>query len=242
MSKYHLLVVEDEPDQVITLTRTLHALGYQTTVAHDYDSASAAMRQTIRFDLVLLDLRLGKPVEPVRDGLAVCQMIRARPNPPPIIMLTVLGNEADVVKGLDLGATDYITKPYSNDILRARIRAVLRTVIEVGEARVEEIQQPQLLIIEERLQIDRGKRKVSKDGNGVKLTPLEFKVLLYLADRPGVPVGPEELRDKVWDTEYVELSTVYRHISELRRKIEDDPRDPYYILSEYGYGYKFRER
>lgn len=236
---YHLLIVEDDPTQANDLARQLEDFGYKNiTIAHNYDAALAAFNQNTPFDLVLLDLGLG---DPVLDGLAVCQKIRARPNPPPIIMLTVLGGEADMIKGLDLGASDYITKPYSEQELRARIKSVLRTVIEARKLLVVETPQRPLLEIDKRLQIDRPKRKAYLDGAEVKLRRREFDLLLFLADHPGDVFSREELLDKVWGmaSGYGE-ETVTRHIASLRRKLKDDSRHPRYIFTEPG-GYKFCE-
>ncbi len=241
----HLLIVEDNLSDARKLADKLHSFGYQTTVAHDYTSALAAFNQNSHFDLVLLDVVLGNDWEP--DGLDVCQKIRARPNPPPIIMLTQLGNEADVVKGLDMGARDYIIKPYSDDELRARIRNVWRTLREIEEAMVEATQQAQLLIIDEQLQIDLLKRKVFLDSVEVDLTRREFDLLRFLADpdpdkkyTSGQIFTRDELLDKVWgQTSGYEEETVTRHITSLRGKLHDDSRNPRYIFTERGVGYKF---
>ncbi len=233
-----ILIVEDNRDHAEAFVSTLEEFDCQTTVAHDHDAALAAFSGNTNFDLILLDLNLNNTL--MQDGFEVCQKIRTRPNPPPIIMVTGERlSETDMIKGLDMGASDYITKPYTKGVLLARIKSVLRTF---GGGRKEVTQQPQILKIDERLKIDRQKRKVYKDGNNIKLPRREFALLLYLADHPNEAFSRDELLDEVWGTKYLDHRTVYKHISGLRRKIEDDPSNPYYILTERGDGYKFRGR
>jgi DNA-binding response OmpR family regulator len=235
---YHILVVDDDKAQAQNVAATLHAFGYQTTSAHNHDEALLALDRHGPFDLVLLDLILG---DPVLDGLAVCQKIRARPNPPPIIMLTVLSLETDMHKGLELGASDYITRPFSNETLRVRIKTLLRTVTEAGKQPIE-THQPQLLRIDEQLEIDPRRRKVVVEGIEVDLTRREFDLLLYLVTYPGQVFSRTQLLEKVWEDPLNFVpQTVDRHITSLRDKIKDDARNPRYIFTERGDGYKFRD-
>src|SRR5690349_12605423 len=178
---YHILIVDDDKTQAQNVATTLHTFGYRTTGAHNYDEALLAFDRYGPFDLGLLDLMLG---DPVFDGLAVCQKIRARPNPPPIIMLTVLSLETDMHKGLEMGASDYIMRPFSNETLRVRIKTLLRTVEELKQHPANETLQ-QLLRIDEHLEINPRKRKALVDGLEVDLTRREFDLLLHLANHPG---------------------------------------------------------
>jgi DNA-binding response OmpR family regulator len=236
---YHILVVDDDKTQAQNVATTLRRFGYRTTSAHNHDEALLALDRHGPFDLVLLDLILGNPV---LDGLAVCQKIRARPNPPPIIMLTVLSLETDMHKGLELGASDYITRPFSNETLRVRIKTLLRTVAEAGKQLKEETHQQQLLRIDEHLEIDQHRRKVDVDGMEAELTRREFDLLLYLVTHPGQVFSRRQLLEKVWgDPINFVPQTVDRHITSLRDKIKDDARNPRYIFTERGDGYRFRD-
>jgi DNA-binding response OmpR family regulator len=235
---YHVLIVDDDKSQAQSVAATLQTFGYRTTSAHNHDEALLALDRHGPFDLVLLDLVLD---DPVLDGLAVCQKIRARPNPPPIIMLTVLSLETDMHKGLELGASDYITRPFSNETLRVRIKTLLRTVEELKKQQVPEIPQQQLLRIDEHLEIDLRKRKVFVSGMDADLTRREFDLLLCLAQNPGQVLNRQQLLDRVWGMTagYVE-ETVTRHIASLRLKIQENAHNPRYIFTEDG-GYKFRD-
>ena len=234
---YHILIVDDEKAQAQKVAETLEKVNYRTTSAHNHDEALLVLDKHGPFDLVLLDLDLG---DPVLDGLTVFQKIRARPNPPAIIMLTVLGNETDIVKGLDFGANDYITRPYSDAVLLARIRAVLKRVINPPPP-INDTHQRQLLIIDERLEIDPYKRKIYIDGAKVELTRREFDLLLYLATYPGQVFSRGQLLEHVWGDSNFEPQTVDRHITSLREKIKEDANNPRYIITERGVGYKFRD-
>lgn len=229
----HILIVEDEPNVASSIELLLQRAGYQTTVAHDGPAAMAAVRMAT-FDLVLLDLNLG---DPLLDGLAVCREIRALADYMPIIMLTVRDSSADKVIGLEVGADDYVTKPFDERELLARIRSTLRTVAAASKSR-----RPAPLTIDHRLQIDGQRRRVYRDGVEVALTPREFDLLLYLATNAGRPFGRSMLLDQVWGWDYTgDTRTVDKHIAELRRKLEDDPAVPHYILTVRGVGYTFRE-
>lgn len=236
---YHLLIVDNEREFADALASTLQRFEYQTTVVYD---GRAALNLDTKFDLVLLDVKLGGSV--MFEGLAVCQKIRARPNPPPVIMMTAFGSE-DEIAGLESGASTYITKPFQPNVLHARIKAVLRTVEEVKESMM--VKAPpqssgQLIRIDERLQIDQPKRKVYLDGVEVDLARREFDLLLFLADHPGQVFTRQELLDKVWGmTSGYGENTVIQHITRLRHKLKDDPHNPRYIFTEHGTGYRFCE-
>lgn len=228
-----ILVVDDEPGVALSLVLLLERAGYKARAVHDGRAALELLRVE-PVDLALLDLNLG---DPLLDGLALCREIRALPGYLPVIMLTVRGDPTDKVVGLEVGADDYVTKPYDERELLARIRATLRTV---AAARRGQAAAP--LVVDARLQIDPQRRKVLRDGVEVVLAPREFDLLLYLATNAGRPFGRAMLLDKVWGWDYTgDTRTVDKHIAELRRKLEDDPASPWYILTVRGVGYSFRE-
>lgn len=228
-----ILIVDDEPNVASSLALLLQRAGYQTVIAHDGRAALDSL-STQSFDLVLLDLNLG---DPLLDGLGVCRAIRARPDYLPIIMVTVRDSSLDKVIGLEVGADDYLTKPFDERELLARIRSTLRTIAAASQNR-----QTTLLLIDERLRIDARRRRVYRDGAEVVLAPREFDLLLYLATNAGRPFGRAMLLDQVWGWDYAgDTRTVDKHVAELRRKIEVDPSNPSYILTVRGVGYAFRD-
>ena len=222
-----ILVVDDEKKIASLVRDYLAAAGYRVVTAHDGETALAQHRYE-RPDLVVLDLNL-----PGMDGLAVARTIRQERNTP-IIMLTARIEETDRIVGLELGADDYVTKPFSPRELVARVRAVLRRV--QGEEPFD------AMIRVGDLVIDTGKRIVTRAGQRIELTTTEFDVLLVLARTPGRVFSRMELLDRVQGTSFEGYErTVDAHVKNLRRKIEPDPRNPRYILTVYGAGYRFAE-
>ena len=229
----HILIVDDAPAVASSLALLLGRAGYQTEIAVDGRSALDRLRAA-RFNLVLLDLNLG---DPLLDGLAICREIRAQSAYVPVIMLSVRDASTDKVIGLEIGADDYITKPYDERELLARIRSTLRTVAAAKESR-----DAAMLYIDEQLQIDGQRRKVFRQGAEVNLTPREFDLLLYLATNAGRSFGRSMLLDQVWGWDYAgDTRTVDKHIAELRRKLEEDAANPCYVLTVRGVGYTFRD-
>jgi len=183
-------------------------------------------------DLVVLDVML-----PKLDGLEVCKRLRAASSVP-IIMLTARDDELDKVLGLELGADDYITKPFSIREFRSRVRALLRrAAASHGVERAEE------LIQSDGLRIDLGKREVESHGRPVQLTYVEFELLRTLASHPGRVYTREQLLQALWGgSDYREPRTIDVHVRHLREKLESDPREPEFILTVRGVGYRFRSR
>jgi two-component system alkaline phosphatase synthesis response regulator PhoP len=220
----HLLIVEDEESIAAGLRDDLEVEGYRVDIATDGDDALARAVDS-DYDLILLDLML-----PGKDGIAICRELRRRGDRTPIIMLTARSTEGDKIAGLDCGADDYVTKPFSPVELRARIRAALRRregktaqVIRFGDYEID------LVGIELR-----------RDGELVRLTPLEFKILSVLVQQGGRALSRHELIDQVWGSdEYVADRTVDAHVAYLRKKIEPEPGAPRYISSVRGIGYRF---
>ena len=222
-----VLVVDDEPVVRDVVVRYLEQEGYRTLQAGDGDSARDLIERETP-SLVVLDLML-----PGTDGLALCGWIRAR-SQLPVIMVTALGEEADRLTGLELGADDYLTKPFSPRELVARVKAVLRrasAAIEPGApARIEVGD----------LVVDPGRREVRKSGSPLRLTALEFDLLSFLAENPNRVFSRRELMDSVWGyTSVVDTGTVTVHIRRLREKIEDDPSRPQRLETVWGSGYRF---
>jgi phosphate regulon transcriptional regulator PhoB len=221
-----ILVVDDEPDLVELVSYNLKKEGFKVSAASNGEDALERVRKS-EFNLVILDLML-----PGIQGGELCRMLRNNPKTEtiPIIMLTAKGEVADKIRGLETGADDYMTKPFSPKELVARVNTVLRRagalaskekVIRIGE-----------------LSIDRETYTVTKRDAPLSLSATEFKLLLYLAERKGRVFSRDQLLDAVWkDEAYVEPRTVDVHIRRLRTHIEDDPSAPVYIKTRRGVGY-----
>ncbi len=224
--KRKILVVDDEVDLLDLISYNLEKDGFEVSTASDGEEALSEIRKT-RYDLVVLDLML-----PGIQGMELCRILRGDPKTDtiPIIMLTAKGEEVDRILGLEIGADDYITKPFSPRELIARIRAVLRRTSEkFREGKVVRIGD---------LIIDAGNYTVTKKDVSVNLSATEFRLLLFLVERRGKVFSREQLLDAVWkDEAFVEPRTVDVHIRRLRAQIEDDPSAPAYIKTKRGIGY-----
>ena len=226
-----ILVIEDNQDLAHLLEINLKDLFYEVDLAFDGNDG-LKMAETGTYDLIILDLML-----PGVDGLEICRRLRGRPSYVPILMLTSKSSEIDRVLGLEIGADDYVTKPFSIRELVARVKAIFRRV-ESLQAGVAE---PELNCLSiGNLKIDADKRKLCLRGNEVELTAKEFDLLLHFAKHPGKVYTRAQLLDQVWGYGYDGYEhTVNSHINRLRNKIEDDPAQPRYILTVWGVGYKF---
>jgi DNA-binding response OmpR family regulator len=228
---HRILLVDDEPTVQTLLSYPLRKDGYEVVGADDGRQALDRFAEQ-SFDLVVLDVML-----PVLDGLEVCRRLRAR-SAVPIIMLTAKSEEIDKVLGLELGADDYITKPFSVREFRSRVKAALRRAelsrpegatdepaVETGELRIEP-----------------AKRAVNVRGNEVKTTFVEFELLLAMASSPGRVFTRDMLLERIWgDSSYRDPRTIDVHIRHLREKLERDPKEPEYIFTTRGVGYRFRD-
>jgi DNA-binding response OmpR family regulator len=224
-----ILLVDDEQSIQTLLSYPLRKDGYHVTSALDGGEALQRFEEG-RFDLVILDVML-----PRLDGVEVCRALRAR-SQVPIIMLTAKGSETDKVAGLEVGADDYITKPFSMREFRSRVKAALRRsrmggepvndgAIEAGE-----------------LTIDFDRRMVTLGEEEIRVTYVEFEILGALARSPGRVLTRETLLEHVWgDSEYRDPRTVDVHIRHLREKLERDPKEPEYLFTVRGVGYRFKE-
>ena len=227
------LVVEDDRDIARLVRMQLEELSCEVTVIHD-GTEGLAKAQAKDFDLVVLDLML-----PGTDGLAICRGIRAKPGPyTPILMLTAKSSELDRVLGLEMGADDYLTKPFSVLELSARIKAIFRRVDSLASPQTATPQ----IIETEGLRIDTERRSVTVDDKPVELTAKEFDLLLQFARNPGRVYTRTQLLDQVWGYSHSGYEhTVNSHINRLRAKIEANPNEPRYIQTVWGVGYKFRD-
>ena len=227
--KPRILVVDDESRIRRFVRMNLDLEGYDVIEAADGLEALARARDEIP-DLVLLDVMM-----PDMDGFETLERLRSVSSVP-VIMLTAKGDEDDRVRGLDLGADDYVTKPFSPRELLSRIRAVLRRSEQLVSQSVEP------LVIDEDLSIDFPRREVIVRGEHIKLRPTEYRLLLHLVENAGWIVPQETLLAKVWGPEYVDDNQLLRlYITYLRKKIEEDPSNPRYIFTERGVGYRFAD-
>ena len=219
-----ILIVEDEPDIALGLEDDLKSEGYEVEVAADGDTAVRRAKEA-PWDLILLDVML-----PRKDGFEVCRELRRSKIQSAIIMLTAKTHEAEKILGLELGADDYVTKPFSPRELRARIKAVLRRSSEnLSEVfRFADCE------------VDFARAELRRSGAVVETTPLEFKLLSVFIRRRGRVLSREQLIDEAWGRDtYVTDRAVDTHIVNLRRKIEPEPAEPRYLVSVRGMGYRF---
>ena len=226
-----VLVIEDDPDIGRLITLQLAELDCESRLVADGVSGLAEAQEG-RYDLVILDLML-----PLVDGMEVCRHIRNSDRYVPVIMLTAKGEEANKVAGLEMGADDYITKPFSVREFRSRVKAALRRS-EMLAGRVQS-QEP---IHAGDLHIDFERRTVRARSDQVQLTFVEFEILAALAASPGRVFTRESLLERVWgDSAYRDPRTIDVHIRHLREKLEKDPREPEYLFTVRGVGYRFRD-
>ncbi len=218
-----VLVVDDEPSVRDVVVRYLRQAGYRTLEAGDGNDARDLLEQEMP-SLIVLDLML-----PGMDGLSLCRWIRER-SELPVIMITALGEETDRLTGLELGADDYLTKPFSPRELVARVKAVLRRSSPPASAQPIEFGE---------LVVDPGRREVRRAGTPLRLTTLEFDLLWFLASNPNRVFERGELMSNVWGyTSELDTGTVTVHMRRLRAKIEEDPSRPRHLETVWGSGYR----
>ena len=220
-----VLVVDDDPTVSDVVRRYLERDGFSVGLANDGPGALMAFASE-RPDLVVLDLML-----PGLDGLEVCRRMRAIAPDLPVVMLTALGEEADRVLGLEIGADDYVTKPFSPRELVLRVRSVLRRVA----AAIPESE----TLTDGALAVDVARRIVTLRGTDINLTVREFELLVFLMRHPGRVFRRSELLEQVWGWTFGDQSTVTVHMRRLREKVEDDPAQPRRIVTVWGIGYRY---
>ncbi len=219
-----ILVVEDEPRLALGLEDDLKLEGYEVEVARDGETASRRAREQ-PFDLIILDVML-----PRKDGFEVCRELRRAGLRTPVILLTAKTQESDKILGLELGADDYVTKPFSPRELRARVKAVLRRA--AGEV-------PEVYRFGD-VEVDFTRCELRRAGKAVEMTPIEFKLLAAFIRHRGHTLSRDKLLDEVWGREtFVTDRVVDTHITNLRKKIEPKPSEPRFLVSVRGMGYRF---
>ena len=228
MSAAKVVIIDDEPNLIKFVSRNLRARGYDVAdAANGLEGVELVKRY--KPDLIILDIEL-----PGMDGFEVCSYVRYFTDAP-IIMLTASGNEGDKIRALDLGADDYLTKPFAIGELMARVRAVMRRVERATEhsARQDTLETGAM-------KIDFQHRRVTRAGEPVRLTPIEYSLLEELVSRPDMVVTHRQLLTNVWGAEYRDDTEYLRvYVGRLRRKLEPDPATPRYFLTEPGVGYRF---
>ncbi len=227
-----ILIVDDEKPIVEILEYNLEKEGFTVVTAFDGEEA-IRMAEVENPDLILLDIML-----PLKDGFTVCQEIRAKMDVP-IIMLTAKEMEIDKVYGLELGADDYVTKPFSAREVTARVKAILRRT----RGKEKRTENDKAIIIAGSLKVDRDEVQVYNQGEAIELTLREYSLLLFLMLKPGYVFSREQLLNQVWGYDYIgDERTVDVTIRRLREKLETDPAKPEYIYTKRGVGYYFRRR
>lgn len=224
----NILVTDDDPELRRVLSRTLDALGFQVAESPNGEHALKAVDSS-HYDVVLMDVNM-----PGIGGIEACRAIRKKAPCLQIMMLTVRDLETEKIAAFDAGADDYITKPFSIPELAARLRSAVRrsasASLDTG-----------LPIVIGEIELDPARRIVSKTGCMLRLTPKEFDLLHYLMSHAGVPIAHTRLLRAVWGPEYgQELEYLRTFVHQLRRKLEDDPSSPEYLLTELHFGYRFR--
>ena len=227
-----VLIVDDERAIVDILKYNLEKNGMTAVCAYDGGEGLRLARESDP-DVILLDVML-----PVMDGFEVCRTLRAEGNNVPIIMITAREEETDKVFGLELGADDYITKPFSMREVVARVRTNMRRAVAMAPQSAPEPSGDQLRAKD--LVIDKARHAVFKDGKEIELTQREYELILYLAENPGKVISREELMSRVWQYDYYgDLRAVDVAIRRLREKLEPNPSEPEYVMTKRGAGYYF---
>jgi DNA-binding response OmpR family regulator len=227
-----ILVIEDDQDINKLVAMNLKDMNHDVDTC-DNGRRGFEMASSGQYDLMVLDLML-----PEMDGLEICRTLRADNVLTPILMLTARDSEADRVVGLEMGADDYLTKPFSVRELQARVKAMLRRMDMLNKPAP---QSDELVI--DNLVINAGRRKVVLSDQEIELTSTEFDLLIYMARQPGMVFSRAQLLDSVWGYQHSGYEhTVNSHINRLRNKLEQDPSKPDYILTVWGVGYKFGGR
>lgn len=230
-----ILLVEDDQHVIDLLTPSVTGMGFEVDTARDGEKG-LALAEKYQFDLIVLDVGL-----PKMSGIEICRRLREKSIRTPILMLTGRTDELDTVLGLEIGADDYVGKPFRIREVEARIAALLRRNRYLRE-RLETQAAENPILRFGSLCIDTEKRNVTIDDKPVELTALEFRILTYFASQPGTTVPRDRLLQDVWGYEIMNYSsTVTSHISRLRNKIEPNPEEPIYLMTVHGVGYRFCE-
>lgn len=231
-----VLIVEDEQSIIKLLTYNLEKEGYQVTASMDGEEGYE-MAGSGSYDLIILDLML-----PSKDGIDICKGLRQEKVDTPIIMLTAKDSEIDKIIGLEIGADDYMTKPFSPREVLARMKAIFRRYEKMNDLETEPTENIEKSIIIKDVEIFPEQYEVRVKGDLIECTPKEFDLLLYMARRQNRILSREQLLNAIWDYDFAgETRIVDVHISHLREKIEEDTKNPQYIKTARGFGYKLEE-
>lgn len=228
---YHILVCDDEKDIVSALKIYLTADGYEVFCAYNGKEALEVLEKE-EIHLVLMDIMM-----PQMDGITAMTKIRETSNVP-VILLTAKGEDTDKVLGLTVGADDYVTKPFTPMELMARVNSQLRRYRRF----LEKLTPQENVHVIGGLEINEDTVEVTMDGNPVKLTPIEYKILLLLAKNPGRVFSSEEIYERVWQEKAINTDTIMVHVRNIREKIEIDPKKPKYLKVVWGVGYKLEKQ
>lgn len=228
-----ILVVDDEPSIVTLLTFNLEKEGYKVTSAADGgEGLELALEQS--FDFIILDVML-----PTMDGMEITQRLRQEKNETPILMLTAKDDQVDRIIGLEIGADDYLTKPFSPREVLARMKAIFRRIEPRKQSKDEA--EPEYLSIGQ-ITADLTNYQITVDDHLIELTPKEFELLVYFMKRKDRVIDRDTLLDRIWNFDFAGQSRIVDvHVSHLREKIERDPKHPKYLVTVRGFGYKFQE-
>lgn len=231
-----ILVIEDQKDINDLISLNLRSENYTVEQVFDGDNGLIEASKN-NFELIILDVML-----PGKNGLFICQHMRANNIHTPILMLTAKKSEADRVVGLEMGADDYLTKPFSVRELQARVKAMLRRASFNIKSSIDNTINDSDCLAFDNLLINKNKRSVEVDNKPIDLTAKEFDLLAYMAQSPGRVFNRTQLLDAVWGYQYAGYEhTVNSHINRLRSKIETDPAKPKFVLTAWGIGYKFND-
>lgn len=228
-----VLVVDDEPSIITLLKFNLEKEGYQITTAADGENAYETA-STQAFDFIILDIML-----PLMDGIEVTRKLRQDKNDTPILLLTAKDESIDRILGLEIGADDYLTKPFSPREVIARMKAIFRRIEPRG---IKDSEQPTEMLTAGEIHCDLANFQVTINDDPIELTPKEFELLAYFMKRKGRVIDRDTLLDRIWHFDFDGQNRIVDvHISHLREKIEKDPKHPKHLLTVRGFGYKFQE-
>ena len=227
----HILLAEDDKALSALMQDFFRAAGVQVTPAYDGEQA-LTLAQAHSFDLLVLDVMM-----PHLNGLEVCEAVR-RESDVPVIFVTALGQEGDTLAGFRAGADDYVTKPFTPMELMARVNSQLRRYRKF----LEKLAPQENVHVIGGLEINEDAVEVTMDGKPVKLTPIEYKILLLLAKNPGRVFSSEEIYERVWQEKAINTDTIMVHVRNIREKIEIDPKNPKYLKVVWGVGYKIEKQ
>ena len=232
----NLLLLEDDISLIDGLNYSLKKNGFYVDIARTIEEAEKRLKEIERYDLLILDVTL-----PDGTGFDFCENVRKQNKQIPIIFLTASDEEVNIIRGLDCGGDDYVTKPFTPMELMARVNSQLRRYNRFQEALNKKEEKERSYMIGG-LEVNEDRVEVLVDGRQVKMTPIEFKILLLLIKHPGRVFSAEEIYERVWNEKAVNTETIMVHIRNIREKIEINPKEPKYVKVVWGIGYKMEKQ